>query len=114
MAGRWVSAAVANCRTVTDKTKKAGAHECSGGAGRKIGRSARNGARCWPTTRSSQGRLAMLRPSTIGAIFRTFNIPTVTVGMMALAFAATAALAFDEAQYPDWSGQWHRPRGVGI
>ena len=56
----------------------------------------------------------MLRPSTIGAITRTFNLPTVTVGMMALAFAATSALAFDEAQYPDWSGQWHRPRGVGI
>src|SRR5215470_8822415 len=56
----------------------------------------------------------MLRPSTIGAIFRTFNIPTGTVGVMALAFAATSALAFDEAQYPDWSGQWHRPRGVGI
>ena len=56
----------------------------------------------------------MLRPSTIGAIVRTFSIPTVMVGMMALAFAATSALAFDEAQYPDWSGQWHRPRGVGI
>jgi hypothetical protein len=56
----------------------------------------------------------MLRPSTIGAIIRTFNLPTVMVGMMALAFAATSALAFDEVQYPDWSGQWHRPRGVGI
>jgi len=56
----------------------------------------------------------MLRPSTIGAIIRTFDLPTVTVGMMALAFAATSALAFDESQYPDWSGQWHRPRGVGI
>jgi len=56
----------------------------------------------------------MLRPSTIGAIIRTFNLPTAMVGMMALAFAATSALAFDEVQYPDWSGQWHRPRGVGI
>lgn len=28
--------------------------------------------------------------------------------------AATGAHAFDETQYPDWSGQWRRPPGVGI
>jgi hypothetical protein len=27
---------------------------------------------------------------------------------------ATAALAFDESKYPDFSGQWRRPPGVGI
>jgi hypothetical protein len=26
----------------------------------------------------------------------------------------TGAAAFDEAKYPDWSGQWWRPRGVGF
>jgi hypothetical protein len=31
------------------------------------------------------------------------------------AFAVTtgAAVAFDDANYPDWGGQWKRPRGVG-
>src|SRR5262245_21975788 len=64
----------------------------------------------------SQGRLAMLCRSTIDAIARTLKIPLVTVGMMALAvaLAATSTQAFDETKYPDWSGQWHRPRGVGI
>jgi hypothetical protein len=31
-----------------------------------------------------------------------------------LACAMTAAWAFDETKYPDWSGQWVRPRGVGV
>src|SRR5260370_38332057 len=30
----------------------------------------------------------------------------------ALAFAVTDAAAFDETKYPDWSGQWARPRGI--
>src|SRR5258708_19806094 len=30
----------------------------------------------------------------------------------ALAFAVTVAAAFDETKYPDWSGQWVRPRGI--
>ena len=30
----------------------------------------------------------------------------------ALAFAVTDAAAFDETKYPDWSGQWVRPRGI--
>src|SRR5258708_39137326 len=40
--------------------------------------------------------------------------------MRCLAFAAAmammiaAAAAFDETKYPDWSGQWWRPRGVGF
>src|SRR6478672_7778608 len=28
-------------------------------------------------------------------------------------FAATSTQAFDETKYPDWSGQWRRPAGVG-
>jgi len=40
--------------------------------------------------------------------------------MCAVAFAATlvmagsGAVAFDETKYPDWSGQWMRPPGVGF
>ena len=39
------------------------------------------------------------------------------IGSMALAAVliatATSAPAFDETKYPDWSGQWRRPAGVG-
>jgi hypothetical protein len=39
------------------------------------------------------------------------------IGSIALAAAmicaATSAQAFDETKYPDWSGQWRRPPGVG-
>ena len=28
----------------------------------------------------------------------------------ALAMATTGAVAHDESKFPDWSGQWHRPR----
>ena len=39
------------------------------------------------------------------------------IGSIALAvaiiFAATSTQAFDETKYPDWSGQWRRPAGVG-
>ena len=39
------------------------------------------------------------------------------IGSIALAaamiFASTGAQAFDETKYPDWSGQWRRPPGVG-
>ncbi len=31
-----------------------------------------------------------------------------------LAIASTGAFGFDESKYPDWSGQWLRPKGVGI
>jgi hypothetical protein len=31
----------------------------------------------------------------------------------ALAMTVSSACAFDETKYPDWSGQWMRPRGVG-
>ena len=38
-------------------------------------------------------------------------------GLIALAAAmisaATSAQGFDETKYPDWSGQWRRPPGVG-
>jgi hypothetical protein len=39
------------------------------------------------------------------------------IGAIALAGslgAATAAFAFDESKYPDFSGQWRRPPGIGI
>ena len=39
--------------------------------------------------------------SSIGAI----------VTATALAMTLTGAAAFDESKYPDWSGQWQRPRG---
>ena len=45
----------------------------------------------------------MLYRSSIGAI--------TLAGVLGL---ATAALAFDESKYPDFSGQWRRPPGVGI
>ena len=32
----------------------------------------------------------------------------------ALAMTIGSACAFDETRYPDWSGQWWRPRGVGF
>jgi hypothetical protein len=32
----------------------------------------------------------------------------------ALAMTIASAAAFDESRYPDWSGQWWRPRGVGF
>ncbi len=31
----------------------------------------------------------------------------------ALTMMVSSAGAFDETKYPDWSGQWVRPRGVG-
>src|SRR5258708_653284 len=32
----------------------------------------------------------------------------------ALSFMLATALAHDETKYPDWSGQWRRPPGVGV
>src|ERR1700757_3318194 len=37
----------------------------------------------------------------------------VSVGAAALLLTFSAAVAFDETKYPDWAGQWKRPRGVG-
>lgn len=38
----------------------------------------------------------------------------VTVAVLAaLTLTVAEAVAFDKSQYPDWSGQWKRPRGVG-
>src|SRR5258708_20861159 len=31
-----------------------------------------------------------------------------------VAMASSGAVAFDETRYPDWSGQWVRPPGVGF
>jgi hypothetical protein len=39
----------------------------------------------------------------------SINVIAVAV---ALAAGGGAALAFDESKYPDWSGQWTRPRGL--
>jgi len=50
----------------------------------------------------------MLDPSTVGGIVRAIAFG------IAIGLSVNAAQAFDETQYPDWSGQWHRPRGVGI
>ncbi len=36
------------------------------------------------------------------------------VFIAALAAMISGAAAFDETKYPDWSGQWRRPRGVGF
>jgi hypothetical protein len=55
----------------------------------------------------------MLDPSTVGAIARAMTLGIVAFGL-AIGISADAARAFDETKYPDWSGQWHRPRGVGI
>jgi hypothetical protein len=57
----------------------------------------------------------MLHPSMIGLIARSLTLPAMAVGIaLALALAVPGAQAFDETKYPDLSGQWHRPRGVGI
>ena len=40
------------------------------------------------------------------------SIGTITL-LVATIAAATGAQAFDAAKYPDWSGQWRRPPGVG-
>jgi len=50
----------------------------------------------------------MLDPSTVGATARALILG------LAIGISVDAAQAFDETNYPDWSGQWHRPRGVGI
>jgi hypothetical protein len=55
----------------------------------------------------------MLRPSMIGVIARSLTPLAMVVGI-AVALTATRSQAFDETKYPDWSGQWHRPRGVSI
>ena len=44
--------------------------------------------------------------------FTATSISAALVGVLALGTAAAAAN--DAAKYPDWSGQWVRPRGVGI
>jgi hypothetical protein len=55
----------------------------------------------------------MLHPSTIGMNARAIALRIAALGV-AIGMSAGGVLAFDESKYPDWSGQWHRPRGVGI
>jgi hypothetical protein len=45
--------------------------------------------------------------------FKTSSIGAVAL-IGALALASTSAIAFDESKYPEWGGQWLRPRGIGI
>src|SRR6266699_5788749 len=45
--------------------------------------------------------------SSIGAVAKHAFAVT-----MALAFSIAGAAAFDETKYPDWAGQWKRPRGL--
>ncbi len=42
------------------------------------------------------------------------NLTRFVATLAALAMMVSAAAAFDETKYPDWSGQWWRPRGVGF
>ena len=44
---------------------------------------------------------------------RTRRAPMIALALAALALTMAGAAAFDETKYPDWSGQWKRPRGVG-
>ena len=46
-------------------------------------------------------------------LFKTSPIGAIAL-IGALALATTSAAAFDESKYPDWGGQWLRPRGIGI
>jgi hypothetical protein len=38
---------------------------------------------------------------------------SLALGVILIVATATAS-AHDESKYPDWSGQWRRPEGVGI
>ena len=40
-------------------------------------------------------------------------IGSLALGAVLIVATATAS-AHDESKYPDWSGQWRRPEGVGI
>lgn len=42
------------------------------------------------------------------------NLTRFMAFVAALAMTIAGAAAFDETKYPDWSGQWWRPRGVGF
>src|ERR1044072_2596326 len=94
-----------------DKLRKSRSGERSDDAGRKRCRRAR-----WlATARSSQGRLEMVHPSTIGVITRSLTPPSMALGIaLAVALAATTAQAFDDTKNPDWAGQWRRAPGVSI
>src|ERR1700739_1889316 len=47
----------------------------------------------------------------------TMLLPALTrraAALAALMASIAGAAAFDETKYPDWSGQWTRPHGVGF
>jgi len=46
-------------------------------------------------------------------LFKSSSIGAVAF-IGALALTTASATAFDETKYPDWGGQWLRPRGIGI
>jgi hypothetical protein len=50
------------------------------------------------------------------AAFSPFMRYRTSIGAIALAtiLGLSGAQAFDETKYPDWSGQWQRPAGVGV
>jgi hypothetical protein len=41
------------------------------------------------------------------------SIRSITLAAVTIMAAAVGAQAFDQSNYPDWSGQWRRPTGVG-
>src|SRR5215467_15725672 len=54
--------------------------------------------------RIETGRITMVNRSAIAAL----------AVAAALVWPAAGARAFDESKYPDFSGQWRRPPGIGI
>src|SRR5215510_12705056 len=55
-----------------------------------------------------------LKISTGGHAMTLSRRMTSLVFAAALTVANAAAFAHDESKYPDWSGQWRRPQGVGV
>jgi hypothetical protein len=45
---------------------------------------------------------------------RCKGVMSAMMGAAALVIANAVAFAHDESKYPDWSGQWQRPQGLGI
>ena len=45
---------------------------------------------------------------------RCKGVMSAMMGAAALVIANAVAFAHDESKYPDWSGQWQRPKGLGV
>src|SRR5260370_30774158 len=60
------------------------------------------------------GRSACATPADHTEAEMLFNRSSIgaIVTAAALAMTVAGAAAFDESKYPDWSGQWQRPRGL--